>query len=691
MLRRIKLRTKLLAIVVLVVVLSGLSVMTVLFENGKIGTRADSTGSYVDIDNIVQARATSTIACNSNNTSCSYQVAPGDIRATTTASTVVQNNMSFAADQIDICIANATKNKIPTDLFGSFFTSEDTNGGVCSLAISKINDTDISITSGYKKNQNIATSFPLVYKSPASGSDFQGDAKLTSGNVDYDFKNFTSSGSYQNNKWTMKAIDMSKITAAGGINAVYEVKLNDSQNLLSSISSQNADFTFDPKSTWKFTTTGTLKGSINLKYTSNPTSGTKYNILSATFCPDGCQVTLNENLDIKAQKKGLSDNIKGTIISKATHSETYNGIGAIDATTHRIYWQDLTVKKNDDRSWSHALTYNTNTKVNYSGQTSAKADLQPIKNLSTITSSVNKTNQVTSSFTSMKKTIPLSYIAAMNQTEKSVNNKLQSRTGTGSYTVNGVTSYNGIYDTISTQLLINNSPTKSYLNTRRNPFSESPVSQYAPAYFQQGSIYVPGFFTALSSTATTTTLSTPARKDLPANFVVLYSFNKNDSVWNSADKAAISQLITDMKARGVNVTTYQTQTKKAMLDAFSKIPSGSWVLNTGHGLPNGLSAGNEFTTYAEIMQILKDKQIKIDVFAADSCYAGRAPLSTTVIGSIGPLYTNPSGQILQSPGSLFGNWNLASNDIVAALDKIAKQNAQASTPTSPPTFKWPFR
>lgn len=663
--------------IILAVVLSSVSITAVLYQTGKIGTKAD-TASSINLDNILQARSTTTSACNKNDTTCpSYQVSPGDLRSQTMANTVIQANFAQGADALDVCIENASQNKKPADLFGLLITSQGPDGGKCSIKFTKSSDTEVLIAAGYISSQNAATSLPLVYKSPASGTDFQGDTKLTQGTVKYDFQNFTSKGKYQNNKWKIDSIDISKVTGTGGINAAYEVRLTDISSLLNSIKSGNSDFVFDPKSSWTFTTSGTLKGSLDMSYKAALGKSVNYTINSATFCPDGCEININEKLDIKAQKKGLQDNIKGTISSQATHTETYKGVGAIDKNTNRIYWQDLTVKKADNRSWSHNLTYGNNTKVSYSGKTSGTALVQPLKNLSTVTSQVSKTNQVSIPFMSMRKITNLVYGASIDQTEKSENNKLVSRTGSGSYSFNNAASYSGIYDTISSQMLIKSSPTKSYLNTRRDPFSESVIAQYSPTYFSQGSFYVPGFFTALSSTATTTTLSTPARKALPKDFVFMESFSSSDSVWSKADKDAINKLIQEMKDKGANVTTYKTQSKKAMLAAYAQVPNGAWVLNAGHGLANGLNAGSEFVTYSEIMQILKDKQVKIDVFAAATCYAGRAPLSQTVIGSLGPLYTNPTGQMLQSPGSLLMNWNLASTDIVAALNTIAQQNARA--------------
>ena len=479
----------------------------------------------------------------------------------------------------------------------------------------------------------------------------------------------------------------------GNINAAYEVNIDGSMNMLNYTANQYRDFVLDPTSSWQVITAGRLKGSIDMDYTKPAAGGVSYTVNSATFCPDGCEVTMNETLRLKAQKKGTQDNIKGAIKSDADSESIYKGTGAFDIASKKFVWKELTVTKSDIRSWSQDLTYNSLTSVHYAGRTSADALLQPTKNLSSIKDHVFKIIKVSTFYPAMMQAgsgFTQTSEGTMDQDQESRNNKLISRTGTGSFTSGygsgNVVAYSGLYDTASSQMLVTNSLVKSEINVvRRDPLS--PLSQYTDTRFDRGSIYVPGFFTATSTDAVNTMLSTPPKKYLPNDFVYMKSFADDAREWSAADKSTMDRLVADLRARGVNVTIYSTQTKQAMLDAYSNVPSGSWVMNSGHGLDNGLWAGSiekgkggELVTYAEIMQVLKEKQVKIDVFASDSCFAGRAPIGQTVIGFMGVGFgTNSGAGILQPAGSLLmfnGNlWSGATEDIVNSLNAIAKQNA----------------
>jgi len=188
----------------------------------------------------------------------------------------------------------------------------------------------------------------------------------------------------------------------------------------------------------------------------------------------------------------------------------------------------------------------------------------------------------------------------------------------------------------------------------------------------------------------------------------------------------------------VNIQYVSTRTKKDFLSAVENLPNGAWVINIGHGdaqgnlMLNYLAWGtdpyfqysrwykqthnvmfddnepeygttNSLRIYPdndlypfqtvnmyEITSTLAKKNIKIDVFAGDTCYSARMPIADIVIGSVGLGYHDDYGQTI---GGLFGvagnSFNQTTSGVLSAISEAAKivlkpgSTAQISPTTTP--------
>ena len=164
-------------------------------------TTPPANGGFVDLDNVVQARARTVTACNRDDDSCpSYVINPDDLRGNLMGLPVVYANTMEARSEAAFCSDNVTRGKTPNDLSGVVLTSAGREGGVCSLAFTKLSENEISISAGVKRSRDIKADFPIRYQSMTGLEEFSGDEKLSSGSVTYDLHDLIVKGVFKDNR-----------------------------------------------------------------------------------------------------------------------------------------------------------------------------------------------------------------------------------------------------------------------------------------------------------------------------------------------------------------------------------------------------------------------------------------------------------------------------------------------------------
>lgn len=488
--------------------------------------------------------------------------------------------------------------------------------------------------------------------------------------------------------FTGQVIDSPENYTKGDFSISNSISIGSDEKLLepSSLSKfASSDYEIDPSlSYWNFSNTGKLNSSAEGNWDTrlNP----KSKIINAKFCDQGCEIASQETMKIVANKKGLTDGIKGSIITFQDHKEKVFGKGTVDADGHQ-HWlpndQGMKVIKDDARSWTQNLSYNGNP-VKYSGGSTSHAEIYPIQNKSTITTTNNYKN-FSAVFTTQSfpffpwrpRTSTVDhYDAAINiKKQISQNDTLTKMIGDGSYSTytegssQQASYFKGVFDVNAPSMRVTEGNLYP-IGAVKSPFSMPTVEQYAQSYLSRESLKVPGYFTAVSGDATETIMSSRPVKTIPKKISVMRSYLKYDKAFTTEAVVPVDNFINEMKNKGAEVTEYDTTSKDKMLNAFVLTSSGSWVINMGHGFPTGLTAGNDFVKYSEIDRVLKDKAIKIDVLAAESCFAGHASIAETVIGSISVGF----GMDRSIAGSLYGvgsqAWNYSAVDLVKALRKL---------------------
>lgn len=489
------------------------------------------------------------------------------------------------------------------------------------------------------------------------------------------------------NCYVSKIIDSPENYSKGNFSTSYSItvsreeKLLEDRNLNKYISSE---YEIDPTlSYWNFNNGGKFDFAADGYWDTRLEPKSK--ITNGKFCDQGCEVDSQETMKIVAKKKGLVDGIKGSIITFQDHKEKVTGKGTMDADGSK-HWlptdEGIKVIKDDNRSWKQDLSYNGNP-VKYSGGSTSHAEIYPIQNKSTITTTNNYKN-----FSAAITTPPLPFMfwelraptttyyeaAIKIDNQVSRDGTLTEMAGIGSYGTYTKGLFNrsyfkGIFDVQNPSMKITEGNLYP-IGTVKSPFSMPIVEQHAQSYLSRESLKVPGYFTAVSQNAEETIMTTRPLKSIPKRIAVMRSYLTEDPAFSAQSLVPINNFITDLKAKGAEVTEHNTTSKAAMLSAFNSVSSGSWVINLGHGLPTALAAGKDNVKYSEIDQILQNKAIKIDVFAADSCFSGHSTLAETVIGSISFGF----GTDNLTSGTLFGvgnqAWNYSSTDLANALRKL---------------------
>ncbi len=487
----------------------------------------------------------------------------------------------------------------------------------------------------------------------------------------------------RNNKWTIQ-FQQPKETIKGSLNAPFRFSLNSDNDLTDNLAaSAGKDLTIDEKnSTWTLHTSGTVSGRIDLAVDegkgSPPTLRNGGITLSALeFCPTACTISDTETLHAIATKTGRSDTVTGKITVDTVHTENYTGTGSADLSTGSVHWNtDLHVTKDDVRKWTHKLA-DSSSNWTYIGDIHSTADLKPFLKYSKLVSDIKKDldYQATRSMRGVEKGGAHINRHEENSTDNGVTTTI--RTGTGSLGSTDNPVWSGVYDnqkepykTCDPSLYIT-SPA-SLAGQCNDPFS-SIASKYTNTYLLN--TIVPGFFTAgyRSEEGKSTTIQSRKTKALPQTITVFTSYLPGDPAYTPELKQTISRFKAQVQAMGVIVKEFSTDSPDKMKAALSDIASGAWVVNLGHGTPAGIYAGEDLVPWYSIDMILHAKQIKLDVFAADSCFAGHAPLSATIVGSIS--YGLGGSDATQGGiGSVFGIgsnfFHYTANDLTQTLSQM---------------------
>lgn len=521
-------------------------------------------------------------------------------------------------------------------------------GTSCIADVSFMNKTDkgdqIKVIFTTTRSGNISSEFPTIYKTATISN----SGKETINQGAYSAKATEEYQYYRKADNSLELIshtinEKRPLTFTGNVDTSFTMTLNGKEDLLTNyLDLHNNEYILSPSSIWRATTSGTVNGAIAGSWSAdNLIRDFKTNLTKFDFCPNGCEMKMREELNVKAQKKSTpQDGVSGTLESFADHQETYLGFGKGNLTTGKVAWTDLKVDKTDKRHWKQNLTYGSIGPVSlYEGYINSEAHLQPLINKSTVTSQEDKGLSV--------KNIPINKTDAPNGTqefqlvlhkrEKSVDGKRET-SGTG-FRISCIKGIN-MSNCVNTEGVFDNKDTKMFVTYPESSKGQrydlfGGTDSYTKTYFLPGTLYVPNLFTASYGNADTTTISSRPIKLLPKKLYVLLSYSEENKDDFKSDVEKVRSLTSDLKNRGVDVVELRVQKKSEMISDFAQMENGSWVLNIGHGTPVALYAGEELVAFSDIDKTLKDKQVRLDVLAAGSCYSGRSALAQVVIGSMG--------------------------------------------------------
>ncbi len=472
-------------------------------------------------------------------------------------------------------------------------------------------------------------------------------------------------------------------TRVGSLDAPFLFNLDSTVRLIDQlVSSAGDEFEINKDdSLWDIDTQGTVNGKIGFDFKgkkNDPASleNGGITVRALDFCPQTCKITDIEELNIKAVKKGKTDGVKGPITVDMVHTETYTGTGKGDLATGTVRWNnDLHITKEDIRKWNHNLSAGANASWTYAGDMDSTADLLPFQNSSKLISNIKKDldYKVRRSFGATEQSG--AHISKHEENIVANGQTTLTRTGTGSRGTGSALLYSGVYDNQKSPFkncdpnLYVTSPT-GQVGQCRDPF-DGIDGRYTKSYFID--TLVPGFFTAgyRSEVGKSTIIQSRPVKNLPKTIVFFDSFKVNDPADGPGDRLNIESFLKQAEALGVTVQRQKTNTPETMLKAVESVPSGSWVINWGHGGPQGLVAGTTVVKWSQIRMILEAKQVKLDTFAANSCFAGHSPLADTIVGSIS---FGIASQQANGIGTRFGigsnSFHMTSGDLVAILRKL---------------------
>ncbi len=175
-----------------------------------------------------------------------------------------------------------------------------------------------------------------------------------------------------------------------------------------------------------------------------------------------------------------------------------------------------------------------------------------------------------------------------------------------------------------------------------NPTNGSLVHNLYGSYL--GDMKVPGLFFASSGDNLTTIVRSPNFKAVPKTIVLWTSWDRNNSAEDAdfeSEYTTIKQTLDDLVSKGTQVIEYDTASKSKMLAALPSVPNGAWLINLGHGSVVGLAAGADTVPYWQITKYLDEHNVRLDLFAATSCFASRLTIADHVLAGVGVGYESP--------------------------------------------------
>ncbi len=422
---------------------------------------------------------------------------------------------------------------------------------------------------------------------------------------------------------------------------------------------------------WTIQTDGTVYARVNFSYIGtgvtllDPPNATI--IKQLDFCLAYCTINIGEHLTADLEKTGLTDYISGKVATKQDHVEAYKGKGASTITDGKLLslkWADLEVGRKHHLEYQTDLTRksgnangSTESKWKYNFLEDGQATVLPL-----IGKWPGKGNAMTVLDRDLTWSECVSRVGPPNNppspcqivsngtantakmTEKrEVENGLQTsftRTGTG----NNLTCsdancdiYSGIYDSDIAEMKVTSStPPPPNVDTRWSPWSG--LDRYTNTYMP---VSIPGQFKATDNQALATVIKSKPIAQLPTKIVVFKSWNNFDEPKASQDYNRVkSEVFDKIKVLNPNfqLIELRTDSKASMIAALESLPPDTnWLVNFGHGEPTGIKAGySDLVSWSTIKLYLEKKQVRLDLFAANSCYAGHSPLAETVIGSLTP-------------------------------------------------------
>jgi hypothetical protein len=501
-------------------------------------------------------------------------------------------------------------------------------------------------------------------------------------------------------------------------NTPYRLSLDSEQDFTESLKSFNSDeLVIDTtSSSWTLKTNGYVFGQVSgssraiLEYeggsrdsesirTGNKKLETKF--VNLKVCPTDCVITIEEQANIVASKKG---SFEGPIKVKAYHRETSKGtvkdisFSNTDPTkSPQFQWKTLKVDTVDQRSANVDIKNDqgsiANIKYDYNTEFNEKKNYN--------TNQINKTKKIAESvmvsqrfFYPLPGSIPgsgnnennnsktINISSKVNITETQSNSNLQ-RQGTGSLSPN----IQGIYDNKSPLMLV--TAPDEMKGQRIDPmawFGEFKNFVY-PAVTLLWNI-IPGQPYGLTTnfeSDKSVTVATRPTVVLPQKVFVSRSYDRDDPAFSGSILSEFQKFLDELEANGVDIEDKTVNSENELMEYIkNKFTNGGWWIHLGHGEPDGLviariAEPDEIVPYHKIVGILNKKGVRLDVVALNSCYGGHIPIAAKVIGSISVIIANRLEET-EGLGTLFGfgtnYFNYTAGDILKKLRELTGLGCQ---------------
>lgn len=551
--------------------------------------------------------------------------------------------------------------------------------------------TSFTLSGRHYYEDEVDVTLPTAYKS-TSGSNTGSEVQKSGRSISI---GFTASISSMDSKWQSTGTHLTNISGEFSTSVVLD--MSGSEDLLKgAMNTRNLDPGY--ANFWRVTSSGRasldMAGTFKLDNFVQPEGPDDYRweqlldvrdaikFTKLDFCPSECQISIREELDIKAKRNDIA--VSGTIYSKADHQEVYTGTGGSDPEAKKIFWKTLKLDQSDKRNWDQNMRYTNGSLSHYIGSIDSVGTIFPLlKNKDRITSNVSKNIKITyPTIMMMMNSLTRTYNASTNKKEVNWDGTL-TRSGTSivsdcyraGTSASSCGTQTGVFDSLSPLIKIT-SPQSQAGQRAEDPFSSMSLAPYLTSMYGPGGLYVPGLFTASYNLKNNiATIATRPAKSLPTKLYLFKSYAEGDVALTPKATKPVYDWAEALKTKIDSVVIVDTSSPSKLKTAFSNLENGSWVVNIGHGLPDGLMAGEEdFVSYKEIKRILGAKGVKIDVFAGETCYSGRSNIANTTIGSVGVGMSDLSTTLGTVIGIGSHSWNYSVSDLVAALNEIVEKS-----------------